>query len=303
MNIEVAREYVTLVRCLSFTEASKQLNITQSALSKHLIALEKEFGCQLLDRSYRHVTLTEAGRILFDGASQIIQKYEEIQQDINALAHCETLRFVGDFYDSDDSALALLSATLAKQNGIANIILEAAIGNLFEKVASGEADLTIEYSDPAEVEQAGLACKPFVERPLIAVFDANHPLANRDAITLEDLKDQTLLRLAMRDADTAWDQIERLLKKRGIIPNVRPIAVSNQFTVFTTPLEDDVLIWKSTERNLGLLLNTERCRGVPIIDEDAVLTSYAIYRPDSEARLEGFWQAVSMARSQLELEG
>lgn len=50
MNIESCREFIELAQCLNFTEAAGNLNITQPALSKHMLALEKEFGIELLDR-------------------------------------------------------------------------------------------------------------------------------------------------------------------------------------------------------------------------------------------------------------
>ena len=47
MNIETCREFIELAQCLNFTKAAGNLNITQPALSKHMLALEKEFGIEL----------------------------------------------------------------------------------------------------------------------------------------------------------------------------------------------------------------------------------------------------------------
>ena len=41
MHIEYLREYIELAQCLNFTEAARRSCITQSALSKHLVSIEK----------------------------------------------------------------------------------------------------------------------------------------------------------------------------------------------------------------------------------------------------------------------
>ena len=57
-----------------------------------------------------------------------------------------------------------------------------------------------------------------------------------------------------------------------------------------------MLIWKTTERNLGLLLDTGRRCGVPVAGDDAVLVSFAIYKPENREKIEGFQKAVVEAR-------
>ena len=106
MNIEQAREFLALSRCLNFTEAAEQLNITQPALSKHIIALEKEFNCRLLDRNRRGVNLTGPGKLLFQSATVMVEEYDKVKAAIGELKAQVTVRLVGDLQDEDDSALA-----------------------------------------------------------------------------------------------------------------------------------------------------------------------------------------------------
>ena len=61
MHIEYLREYIELAQCLNFTEAARRSCITQSALSKHLVSIEKEFGTELVARDRHSVELTQAG--------------------------------------------------------------------------------------------------------------------------------------------------------------------------------------------------------------------------------------------------
>jgi LysR family transcriptional regulator, glycine cleavage system transcriptional activator len=56
------RTFEATARRLSFTEAARELNVTQSAVSRHVRALEADLGKSLFVRMHRAVTLTPAGR-------------------------------------------------------------------------------------------------------------------------------------------------------------------------------------------------------------------------------------------------
>jgi LysR family transcriptional regulator, glycine cleavage system transcriptional activator len=63
------RAFEASARRLSFTEAARELHVTQSAISRHVRALEEEVGQQLFVRMHRAVVLTEAGRKFADDLS------------------------------------------------------------------------------------------------------------------------------------------------------------------------------------------------------------------------------------------
>jgi len=58
MNIEYFQEFVELAQRLNYREAAARLNMSQSALSKHVKALEAEYGTKLLNRDRNSVALT-----------------------------------------------------------------------------------------------------------------------------------------------------------------------------------------------------------------------------------------------------
>jgi DNA-binding transcriptional LysR family regulator len=71
VETEHLREFVTLAKCGSFTNAARELHLTQSALSKHIAALEREFDVALFVRDRVGVKLTRAGDTLLKKALQI----------------------------------------------------------------------------------------------------------------------------------------------------------------------------------------------------------------------------------------
>ena len=58
----------------SFSAAAEAMNFTQSAISQHVAALERESGAKLVERGARGVRLTEAGRALVAHADVILAR-------------------------------------------------------------------------------------------------------------------------------------------------------------------------------------------------------------------------------------
>jgi LysR family nitrogen assimilation transcriptional regulator len=68
----------------SITRASSILRVAQPALSQQIAALETHFGKQLLVRSKRGVTPTEAGKLLYKHGLQILRQMEQAELDITS---------------------------------------------------------------------------------------------------------------------------------------------------------------------------------------------------------------------------
>ncbi len=68
------RAFECAARHLSFTAAASELNLTQSAISQHVRALEMRFGTALFLRKARGLALTDAGRRLLPHATEAIEK-------------------------------------------------------------------------------------------------------------------------------------------------------------------------------------------------------------------------------------
>lgn len=300
MNIETCREFIELAQCLNFTEAAGNLNITQPALSKHMLALEKEFGADLLDRSRKGVQLTECGRILFESASIIVGEYDRTKGRIEQLKAKRPIRIVGHTEDTDIASLASMIAMIAQENHRANIVFDRNSEDPFTLLASKSIDLFIGYTSPCHVEEEGLLCKPFVSHQLIAIVENDHPLAKRPSISWNDLRAQTLVKFMSDKTNPAWEQIEAICAQHGFEPKTRPVSAGNDVEFFSTPLRGNVLIWKRTQKHIGLLLETGRRTGVPIAEDDRFLVAYAVYRPESEGQLEDFFASAEEAKSLLD---
>jgi LysR family nitrogen assimilation transcriptional regulator len=73
------RYFVKIAQLGSLTRAANELHVAQSALSVHMRALEEQLGTQLLDRTSRGVTLTEAGETLLTHSRSILRAIEQAE--------------------------------------------------------------------------------------------------------------------------------------------------------------------------------------------------------------------------------
>lgn len=86
MNISQLRAFVEVVDRGSFSAASRTLGISQPAVTMQIQGLESDLGATLLERRYRKVDLTEAGRSLLPTARDVLAKLDAARADIERMS-------------------------------------------------------------------------------------------------------------------------------------------------------------------------------------------------------------------------
>jgi len=84
MDLRQLRYFTAIAEQGSFSHAANSLNVAQSALSRHVQALEADLGGPLFERGARGVTLSEAGRTLFERARFILAEVESARAEATA---------------------------------------------------------------------------------------------------------------------------------------------------------------------------------------------------------------------------
>jgi len=82
MDIKQIEYFVSVVETGSFSLAAEELYISQSSLSKQIIALEKELGVKLFDRSKRKIALTEVGKIFHKHALNLRKNHQSLMTEL-----------------------------------------------------------------------------------------------------------------------------------------------------------------------------------------------------------------------------
>ncbi len=93
MRIEYLREYLELANDLSFNRTARNLNMSQSSLSMHMITLERDLETKLISRGTPN-SLTTQGKAFIEYATSIVSMYDEAKQSVKSLEAAEipTLR-------------------------------------------------------------------------------------------------------------------------------------------------------------------------------------------------------------------
>ena len=86
MNISQLRTFLAVIECGSFSEAAKALGISQPAVTMQVQSLESDLGVTLLDRRYRRIDLTEAGRLLEPHARRTLAEVDSARDEIEQLS-------------------------------------------------------------------------------------------------------------------------------------------------------------------------------------------------------------------------
>jgi len=192
VNLRRLKYFVKIVDIGSLTQASEVLHIAQPALSQQLITLEDEFQQQLLVRTKRGVTPTEAGATLYRHAKLILRQYEQAQADVKSAGQTLSGQVsVGLAPGTGASALSLplLRTVRARHPDILLYINENFGTTLSELIMNGRMDMAVLYGDkPVH----GLSFQLLMNEELFLVAPRSMGIA-QDQINVTDLRDVPLL--------------------------------------------------------------------------------------------------------------
>lgn len=186
MDLKQVKSFFYVAETMSFTAAARLANLTQSAVSQHVKALEVELSTKLIDRNTSPMQLTESGQIFLDHARRIIKEAQAVKDDIVSLTSelHGTLRIgVGSFITPFIRHTAIEMMRRYPKVKILASFNEARMLN--QKLRNREIDLafTMNTAEPEEGIES-MRCIPFTIK---AVMSRTHPLAGKDVIDYEDL--------------------------------------------------------------------------------------------------------------------
>jgi len=111
-KLEALHVFVEVAECRSFVAASRKLDLSAPAVTRSVAQLEHELGVRLLNRTTRHVRLTDSGARFFEDAKRILEDVEQA-----------TVRASGS-YAEPKGVLAITAPVLFGQKHIVLIVAE-----------------------------------------------------------------------------------------------------------------------------------------------------------------------------------
>lgn len=207
MELRQLKYFAKIAETLNFSEAAKQLFITQSTLSQQIKQLEAELDTPLLSRSSHHVALTEAGRLIYDHAKRTLHEADLCVQQIHDLNNLATGTLnIGVTYSFSPMLTETLISFMKLYPRIRLNIFYKSMSELMQMLRSGEVDFVLAFKPSQAVD--GIESHILFQNFLSVVVGMNHPLAARDRITVPELEHYDLaLPSKGLQARNAFDEI------------------------------------------------------------------------------------------------
>lgn len=213
MHIETLKVFCDVVETGSFSIAASQNFITQSAVSQQLRTLESKYRCKLLERGRSGAKPTPAGDILYRASREILEKYREIETQLQESAKVVSgsLR-VAIVYSVGLHELPPYLKQYLREFPEVNVHVEYARPNkIYDDAIAGRIDLGI-VAYPSKHPQ--IAMTPFREDRLVVVCPTEHPFASLKRISVSRLNGEPFVAYE-RDISTR-KAIDQFFRERDI---------------------------------------------------------------------------------------
>ena len=194
MTLTELKYIVALAREKHFGRAAEACFVSQPTLSVSIKKLEEELDCKLFERSASEVAVTPLGEEIVRQAQSVLEQAAMIKEIAkrgkDPLAG--PLR-LGVIYTIGPNLLPdLVREVIARTPQMPLMLQENFTVRLLEMLRTGEIDCAI-LAEP--FPDAGLAVAPLYDEPFMIAVPSGHALAQRESISAEELKDQTMLLL------------------------------------------------------------------------------------------------------------
>ena len=194
----------------SFSAAADALGMTQSAVSQHIAALEREIGLAVVRRGTRPIELTEAGAALIRHTTGILARLETAEQELAEIADRRRgrLRF-GCVPTVLGTLMPAAFARFRRQHPEVRLtVVDDHLHRLVPRLENGELDLAVIYDHEAlpDLGAGNFGRVALLADRFQAVLPAAHPFARRPVLHLQDLRRESWIGGA---ASSGWYRIVR----------------------------------------------------------------------------------------------
>ena len=283
----------------SFSAAAAALGVSQSAVSQHVAALERQVGAELVDRGARPVQLTPAGHLLAEHARAVTARLDAAERDLVDVLGQQARRLR---LGSVPTALAsfvpgAIARLRAERPELTLTVVDDHVQGLLPRLRERELDLAVVFTAPESGDLgADLVTVPLFDDAYRILVPHGHRLARaeRDP-TLRDLRDESWVGGA---GGSTWFRVVRdACRAQGFEPRVGVVS------------DDHVAVQAFVAAGLGVavvpgLAAALRVRGVTARDvrgpgpvrQLAVALPVSDYRTDATTRMTELLQRATRGR-------
>jgi DNA-binding transcriptional LysR family regulator len=212
MNLHQLRIFCSVVEHGSYTKAAETLFMTQPAVSLQVHSLERSLQVRLLERVNQHLMVTEAGQALYQCAIPMLNAEVEAERVLAELKGAARGRLVvaanttGGMY-----IIPPFLAVYKERHPASELLLQIdAIDRLIERTRQGVIDLSFACG---AIDQPELTVEKIGMDRLTLILSPRHPLASRQALTLEEVAAQPFI--VPETTSRTRQFIEQVMREHG----------------------------------------------------------------------------------------
>ena len=190
MDIQQLIYFVTVAKTGTYMAASRQLYISQPALSKSIKKLENEFDTHLFIQVDKRIALTDTGKLLFDKAEPLIEQYYSIldMMDEAAMQKKGYLKLGVPYGLGRILFDGLIADFSVEYPEITIDLCGHGSQHVKELVAHGNIEIGV-CIRPPEIEE-GFTATPLMHDRFFLLVNKNHPLAGKTQVHYSELRDE-----------------------------------------------------------------------------------------------------------------
>ena len=219
MTLSQIMYFLAVVKYKTFTQASDELYISQSSLSKQIKALELELGHTLFNREAKENTLTAEGERFLVYANKFSKDYAAMMSDLNQMNGDSyksplvlgVLPIINEYNLNDD--IVLFQKLIASSNSYVNL-LEREQEELVNMLQFRQIDAAIIRMDSLDLSKYEYIT--YMEEPLVIIYPDQMEELNKEYVTLEELANYPII--CFDKSSSLHRTIKHLFHERGLYP-------------------------------------------------------------------------------------
>lgn len=271
MTINQLLYFISIVENKNFLEASENLNISQSSLSKSIQRLEDEMGLKLLDRSRRNATLTEEGKLFYKGAVKTLA------------SHNEMLKSIDDYSKNKKDKIRIATLPIVSQYNLSEKLINFSNKNSSTELIVSEIE---DYSILSELDKDNydfaITRKELIDESkyeyytidedrLVAILPSFHHFSLRSELSLKELKDERFI--LMNKYVSVYSTCIKACEECGFSPNVIRTARTESIISSVKSGEGISLLM---EKNIGVF-SSNNLAVIPL-EEEIISTVVIVHK-------------------------
>jgi DNA-binding transcriptional LysR family regulator len=184
-------QFVAMYR--NFSKAAKHFYIGQSALSRQIAKLEKELDVQLFDRDTRNVSLTEAGKVLYENCDLLLRHHDLVNRLMEAAkSGYDGQLSIATVINFGSTITDLVRHYMAAYPRVKTRVEDLPFDQLSDSIIHGVYDLafTLDFAVPQNDQLARIQIG---KDRFVAVFSKNHPSPLAEVVYVRELLNERLI--------------------------------------------------------------------------------------------------------------